>query len=224
MRAERVCAILGAVLLGAMSGTGVSAQDDNPVTLHVGHVAEGFNGTPDGQGLLPAARAEAEIVVRHATLAAEDTTDLDAMQLHVGHVLHAVDPAVMAQGPGLGYGMKPAAEAAARHIEMAREAEGASRRVRDYGRRVATSARNTVERADEIIALGEQIREATDASEAAPLVGELKEIADILIEGIDENNDGGVGWRRGEGGLEQARQNLNVLREAASESAGSGGG
>ena len=42
-----------------LSAPGLAAQA-NPVHAHMGHVADGFRGTPDGMGLLPTAIAEVE--------------------------------------------------------------------------------------------------------------------------------------------------------------------
>src|SRR5262245_8332388 len=43
---------------------------------HLGHVASGFSGTPKGEGLLPTALAEANVVLEHAALAARNTDNL----------------------------------------------------------------------------------------------------------------------------------------------------
>ena len=32
------------------------------------------------------------------------------IQTHAGHVINAIDPTIVAQGPGLGYGVKKAAQ------------------------------------------------------------------------------------------------------------------
>ena len=111
-------------------------------------MTDGWHDTPDGQGLLPAAIAEARIAAQHAALAAKDPANLDAMKLHSAHVLHAVDPEQIENGPGLGYGVKKAAAGAAQHIMAASNAEGASDAVKAHANHVATSAQNTVSRAD----------------------------------------------------------------------------
>jgi hypothetical protein len=189
------------------------------VREHVGAVADAFQGTPEGRGLLPTAMAEAEIMRRHAALAAADTSNLDAIKLHVGHVLHAVDPTVVASGPGLGYGLKQAAEGAIEHLRMAEDTEGASTAVRARARAVRWATMNVLDRANEIIELGNRIRATTTASEAAALLPELTELTDAVVEGVDANRDGGIGFRRGEGGLEVASQYLATLkRDAGMES------
>ena len=178
----------------------------------MGHVADGFRGTPDGMGLLPAAIAEAEVAAMHAGLAARDLTDLDAMKRHTGHVQHAVDPTVVENGPGAGYGVKQGASGAARHISMAADSEGATDNIRTHSNHVATSANNTVARADRILELAAQIQEAESADAAAPLVEEMAEVAGQLVSGLDANGDGRVGWQEGEGGLEQANAHMGFMK------------
>jgi len=208
MRANVTIAVLsGLALFG-----GAAAAQSNPAHTHMGHVADGFRGTPEGQGLLPTAIAEAEIAARHAGLAARDPSNLEAMQNHTRHVLHAIDPSTVESGPGLGYGVKPAATGVSRHIELAASAEGASENVSTHATHVSTAAGNVVTRSDRIIELGNQILAATSASDAAPLLEELNAVAQQLIPGTDANGDGRTGWQEGEGGLEQAQTHMGLMQ------------
>ena len=210
----RVNATFAAVLGLALFGGAVDAQQSNPAHTHMGHVSDGFRGTPEGQGLLPTAVAEAEIAARHAGLAARDPSNLEAMQNHTRHVLHAIDPSTVENGPGLGYGVKPAAAGVARHIELAAAAEGASDAVTTHATHVATAAGNVVARSDRIIELGNQILAATSASDAASTLEELNAVAQQLVPGTDANGDGRTGWQEGEGGLEQAQTHMGLMRTA----------
>lgn len=199
---------LSLALAGMLVGAPAAAQA-NP---HVGHVAEGFRGTPNGQGLLPTAIAEAEVAAQHAALAARDLEDLNGMKRHAGHVLHAVDPAEGSSGPGAGYGVKRAAEGVAQHIELAARADGASDAVKTHATHIATSARNTAQRAEQIAELARQIEDASETTEAADAVREMNELAQALVAGVDANGDGRVGWQEGEGGLQQAQTHLGLLQ------------
>jgi hypothetical protein len=205
----------------AGGGRGGNSEAQNTIRTHVGHVADAFQSTPEGRGLLPPAIAEAEVARRHAALAAGDTTNLEAIKTHVGHVLHVIDPTVVTSGPGLGFGLKQAAEAAIQHVRMAEDTEGASTAVKARARSVRWATMNTLDRANEIIELGGRIRAATTASEAAEMLSDLTELADQLIEGEDANNDGGIGFRRGEGGLTVAAQYLATLKRDAGMESGS---
>jgi hypothetical protein len=189
------------------------------VGAHIGHVSLSFADTPDKAGLLPIARAEAEIAAQHAALAARSPTNLDAMKLHAGHVLHAIDPNLVTSGPGKGYGLKKAANAVATHIEMAAAAEGASAGVRTHATHVAAASRSVAARADQIITLAQRIREATDASVAAALVGQLTSLCEQLATGVDLDADGRVNWGGGEGGLQQAEAHMQLLLSSAAPGA-----
>ena len=127
------------------------------------------------------------------------------MKRHTAHVLHAVDPTQIENGPGQGYGVKRAAEGAAKHIMAAANSDGASGAVKTHAEHVATSARNTVARADEIVMLAQKIEMATSASAASSLVADLNTLAQQLLAGEDANGDGRTGWQEGEGGLEGGR-------------------
>jgi hypothetical protein len=199
----------------AGGGRGGNSEAQTAIRTHVGHVADAFQSAPEGRGLLPTAIAEAEVARRHAALAAGDPTNLEAIKTHVGHVLHAVDPTVVTTGPGLGFGVKQAAEAAIQHLRMAEDTDGASTAVRARARSVRWATMNTLDRANEIIELGGRIRAATTASEAADMLSDLTELTDALIDGEDANNDGGIGFRRGEGGLTVAAQYLATLKRDA---------
>ena len=185
-----------------------AAMPSNP---HVGHVTTSFNGTPNAQGLLPAALAEARVVAQHAALAARNSSSLEAMKLHAGHVLHALDPAAASTGPGVGYGLKKAATALATHIELAAKAEGAAASVTTHAVHIAASARNTAWRADRLATIAQQVQAATSVDAAARLIVELNLIAGQLMTGHDANSDGKISWEEGEGGLQQVEQHVALM-------------
>lgn len=185
-----------------------------PVGVHIGHVVNAFSDTPNGQGLLPTAMAEARVAIQHAGLAARNTSSLDAMKLHAGHVINALDPSIVPTGPGLGYGVKKAATGVATHIELAAKTAGASPNVVSHSVHIATSARNTVQRADQIVALAKQIQAATSAADAAALVSQMVSQCDQLMAGADANGDGRISWEAGEGGLQQVQQHVNLMLAA----------
>lgn len=202
MNSSHVASLAALLLLPAA----LTAQ--NP---HVAHVATAFGDTPDGMGLLPAAEAEAAVAVQHAGLAARDLTDLGSMKTHVAHVQHALDPTVVENGPGRGYGLVTAAEGVARHIELAAGVDGAAGSVVTHAPHVAQAARNTVTRAERILELADQVQAAESADAAAPMVQGIQQLSARLVDGVDADGDGSVGWQEGEGGLATARQHLGFL-------------
>ena len=203
---------------GGRGGRGGGEQEQQlplppgPTGTHLGHVLNAFGDTPNGAGLLPTAMAEARVAAQHAGLASRAATNLGQMKTHAGHIMHAVDPtAGAATGPGQGYGVKKAATAVAAHVELAARADGAPANVATHSTHIATSARNTAKRVDEIVALCKQVQAATDAAAAAGLVSQIVSLADQLIAGGDANGDGRVGWQEGEGGLQQAQEHLTLM-------------
>ncbi len=202
------------ITVGAGSAAGLVAQQANMAHAHIGHVMSAFTDTPKGQGLLPTAVAEARIVAQHAALAEKSTADIDAMKLHVGHVMHAIDPTLTEnKGPGLGYGLKKAVAAATYHIEMAAKDKDASQNVKTHTAHVVASNTNTTRRADEIVDLVQRLRNSSSVMEVAGFVGQLNAIAAALIPGVDANKDGRVSWEQGEGGLQQAQMHMELMKK-----------
>ena len=203
--------LLGGLAAFVLAPAGPAAAQ-NPAHVHMGHVMDGFRGTPEGQGLLPTAIAEAQVAMTHAGLMVRDLSNLNAMKAHAGHVLNAIDPGEMENGPGLGYGVKPAAAGVARHIELAAGSEGASQNITTHATHVATSATNTVTRADRIIELAKGIQAAESAEAAAEMAQELNTLAGALAAGVDADENGRIGWQEGEGGLDAAQTHMGLMQ------------
>ncbi len=213
---KRIAYSMLTVALVAGAGRMLIAQA-NMVQMHIGHVADNFPQTPDKQGLLPTALAEAKIAAQHASLGMKNPADLAGMKLHAGHVLHALDPSVEAKGPGLGFGVKRAAQGAAQHIENAAKSEGASANVKTHSTHIAGAANSAAARADEAVALAQKVRAAADAAGAAAAMTELSAVVDGIVAGIDANKDGRVNWAAPEGGLNQAQQHVDLLRKGEAQ-------
>lgn len=212
---ETMAKLTGAPLPGQLQATAAAAPavkvPPGQVGVHLGHIVNAFAEAPMGQGLLPTAMAEARVAIQHAALAARNSSNLDAMKLHAGHVINAIDPTIEPKGPGLGYGVKKAAEGIATHIELAAKAPGASKNVMMHAEHIAAAARNSVQRSDQIVALAKQIQAAATAADAAALVSQLVSLTNELVAGKDVNADGRVGLEPGEGGLQQCEQHIELL-------------
>jgi hypothetical protein len=178
------------------------------VGVHIGHVVNSFGDTPGTMGLLPVAFSEARTAQQHAALGMK-AANLDGMKLHAGHVLNAMDPTIVAAGPGLGYGMKKAALGVATHIELAAKAPGASPNVILHATHIAMAARNAADKADSIIVLAKQAQEATTMQDAAKLLSQIVSLCDQAIAGVDTKGDGRVTWQTG--GLQQAQEHVDLM-------------
>jgi hypothetical protein len=202
----------GRVVAAAAPGFApASALPPGLVGTHIGHVTTSYVDTPDKSGLLPMAFAEAQIATQHANLAMRTPMDLAAMQLHAGHVLHALDPSIVPMGPGKGYGFRKAAGGVAQHIELAAKEPSASGNVRIHATHIAGAARSALARMELAIDLAKKIRDAKDAATASSLLGQLVSLCGQLVSGSDVNADGRIAWGDGEGGLQQAQEHLQLL-------------
>lgn len=207
-------ATLGVALLAiGMWSVGLTGQA-NMVQTHIGHVMDSFNGTPMNMGLLPTAMAEAKTAAQHAGLAAKSTT-LAMIQTHAGHVINTIDPTIVAQGPGLGYGLKKAATGAATHADLAGKAPEASAGVKMHAMHVNTAASNVAAMSDAVVAIAQKIRASTSMDEALKLAAEMQTMAEQLTSGVDADKNGAISWDKPEGGLMQAQQHMGLMKTAA---------
>jgi hypothetical protein len=206
-----VVALTGAALPGVMAGIAKLPVPAGLVGVHIGHVVNGFAEAPQLMGLLPATMAEARIANAHATLASRQPTNLEYMKTHAGHVINALDPTIVTAGPGLQYGVKKAANGVITHMELAARAEGATPGVTVHAEHIETCARNTIVRADQLIALAQRVIASTNAADAAAIVTQMISLAEQLIEGADANNDGRITWEPNEGGLRHADEHAKLM-------------
>jgi hypothetical protein len=200
----------------SLPGQAVGAQAKlpvpaGPIGVHIGHVVNGFAEAPLLMGLLPAAMAESRIAAQHATLASRQPTNLEYMKTHAGHVINALDPTIVTAGPGLQYGVKKAANGVITHMELAAKTEGATPSITVHAQHIETCARNTIARADQLIALAQKVIASTNAADAAAIVTQMVSLAEQLIEGADANNDGRITWEPNEGGLRQADEHAKLM-------------
>jgi hypothetical protein len=204
----RMVRVTGELKGDALVATKVEAI---PPHLHIGHVMTNWRDTPGNVGFLIAAISDTKVAVIHAKLAASTPDNLDLMKLHAGHVLNALDPSIEAKGPGSGYGVKKAAAGALQHLDFAAKAEGASPNVKTHAIHVSASLTDAIQWTDQAIATAQKIRAAASAAEAAPLTRELVALTTQIVDGVDANKDGQIGWQTGEGGLTQAQAHMQLM-------------
>jgi hypothetical protein len=212
MRTRHIILSTAAVLAITVGGlNGQQAPAANPAQTHIGHVMTAWKDTPNMTGFLPAAVADAKVAATHAGLAAKSPDNLDAMKMHAGHVLNALDPTLEAKGPGSGYGVKKAAAGALNHVGLAAKSEGASANVKTHSTHVSASLENVGKWTDEAIATAQKIRASTSAADASKLVTDLVAQTNAIANGMDANKDGTIGWQTGEGGLAQAQTHMGLM-------------
>jgi len=206
-----------AILFSLLLPSGAAGQADSlaaatgEVHTHILHISDVFEEAPGSQGLLRIALAEGEIAALHADLAAQAVNSPSDVRLHVRHMLHAIDPSLALEGPGLGYGLERATEEVLTHLEMAATSPAASDNVRTHALHISTVLGNTLRRTEAITALARDL-DLASGSGAASLLVRLTEEGLGLVRGRDIDGDGLVGWQTGEGGLRQANQHLTLLK------------
>ena len=215
MRFFRFLALVTLSFPVAASVAAASQQEPTPAQVHIRHVVDAINGTPDRVGLLSILEEEAQIAAHHAKLAAADTESLESMQRHIRHVRHAVDPSTEPKGPGKGYGVSKAAKGVETHIMLATKSVGSSEGIEMHANHVATSARNVVAWCTTILTESEKVVNAESAKDASDATQKIAELTQHVLEGVDANGDGRVSWQAREGGVAQAKQHGELVKKAA---------
>ena len=212
MRASLAFALALSATVLAVGHRPATAQ--SATATHVGHIMNGFPQAPNGAALLTVAEADAALAVEHAQLAGRNQTDIGPMVQHARHVLHILDPAAFATGPGSGLGLAPAVGAIAQHVALA--AEGAPEAVRAQAQLVGQAAGAVDARAKQMIEIARNITRTSDYVRAYDLVIQLQRLAAQLVPGADASGDGQIGGGD-EGGLEHVRAHMELLSTAAGE-------
>lgn len=137
--------------------------------------------TPGGNGLLPAAIAEARIALSQAVLAEKASGDLVAMQRAATNVLHAVDPALVPDGAGMGLGVRPAVSQLISQLN-AMGAESTESDVAYATPKALAAALMAQAATDALIGAAQQLRNSSTATEAEPLARQMRQLAsDVLV-------------------------------------------
>ena len=179
VRARRACGAAVAFAAAVLAGC-VTVELPSIAHVHVGHAITAWPDTPEQRGLLELTLADAGVAAEHAAYATDGAGDLQAVRLHLGHVLHVVDPVLEPTGPGSGYGLLRALRGAAEHLEYAAEVPDASASLRVGARTVAAGLRALAGEAQAIAALAEVARRAPDAGHALAFAQEVRERAERL--------------------------------------------
>ncbi|MGI9304456.1 MAG: hypothetical protein ACR2RB_17385 [Gammaproteobacteria bacterium] len=201
---------IGAVCLAALIVSGCARSLPLISHAHIGHALTAWRDTPGEAGLFVVAEQEAEIALAQASLAVQAKGKPITTKRHIANVAHALSPDAHPQGTGLGYGAIRALRSAADHITFSAESGDASANI-------VTGAAHFVEAADAVVKRFQvaleiaQVARLANASELPGLAAELEQLTRTSIHGEDLNNDGIVGSKIEEFGLEQLRTALSDM-------------
>ena len=67
---------------------------------------------------------------------------------------------------------------------------------------------------EQAIELAEGIQAAESVTDAAEMLTELTGLTDAILNGVDADGNGRVGWQEGEGGLAQAATHMGLIKRA----------
>ncbi len=161
----------------AMAGIPDGGEPPTIAHVHLGHTLDGWSEAPGQRGLLATAEVEARIATEHAGYAVDGAANISVLKAHVGHVLHAVDPTAMADGPGLGFGLHRAATEAAKHLRFAAESRDASDNLRAAVPSLAAQGDDIAARGAVIVVLARQVLASRFADEAVALTLEISSLS-----------------------------------------------
>lgn len=182
------------------------------VIMHMSHLLTTFSDTPGGMGLIETGIAEAGIAAEYVRIAGQDSLNLRNMTSNMIHVIHAIDPSLVTNGQGLGYGVKRAAQAVAMHAELATAVEGVNDNFLFHGPYIAAAGRGALRRADAALGMARRVQSATDPESALRLLDRLAILVRAMAYGFDADDDGRIGFNEEEFGLAQARYHLDTVR------------
>ncbi len=208
---ETVAKLTGAPLPGQIAAAPVVKVPAGEIGSRIGRIVNSATDTPDKKSLYATAEAEARTAAQHAALGARQPGNLDALKLHAGHVINALEPALQPMGPGLGYGLKRAATEIASNIDAAAAQKDASTNVKVHSQHISGAAKSTLSRVEAAIGLAQRIQSSTSATDAASLMNQLVSITSQLQPGFDTNSDGRIGWQEPEGGLQAISDHVKLL-------------
>jgi hypothetical protein len=200
------------VLLIGPLGDGVALAQtvENATRSRLTALLNAAPGTPDGKGLVTTALAEAHTALAQALLAAKAADDLAAMQAHARGVVHALNPAGIPSGPGLGYGLTRAVDEIVAQVQSTLAADQKAD-VKRTAARALGAAGNVQQWIDALMAAAQRVATARSVADASAANESLVPLARQIIAGLDRDGDGHVTFAAGEGGLLNLRLSLGVL-------------
>lgn len=175
---------------------------------HVGHALTTWRDTPDEHGLFVIAEQEITMAWQQAQAARQPSATV--ARKHLAGMIHALDPAQQATGPGSGYGGIRALTGAAQHIEFASTSDDASRNIVKGAEAFVKQAAVVIDNLKLAVDVASLAQKSSDA-EISGLTAEIAQTMNRSLNGADIDGDGLIGSTAEEIGLRQMRQQLLAM-------------
>jgi hypothetical protein len=167
--------------------------------------------TPQKQGLVTVALADATIAVKQAWAAEQSPKDLVTMQAGARGVLQALDPALAKEGAASGYGVRPAVLGIIEQLRTLSTADTKADVMRTAPPALV-AAQHVLVWCDAAIATARQIVAATRAADAAALTHALSTLTRQLAAGANTSFERHAIPAASEGGLLYVQLQLQMLK------------
>ncbi len=206
--------LTGFILLSGvlLLGMGCASQAPTISHVHIGHVVDGWETTPDQAGLIVTAENFAQTAYEAAERAAQTDATLESRKRDVELLVAATYPEYSGKKQNSDdgniqtaeFGIRTAMNQAARHIEFSANSDDSSANVRAGARQFTVNSQAVIDRCDIIAALGTDLLGVDSAEQANMLTAELVNLTRANLYGEDLNGDGVIGGQNpDEYGLEQ---------------------
>jgi hypothetical protein len=232
VKGGRIAAVVGLGLLGACTRPVEDPLAVNsiywglePMPVYRGELPEvlfSADDTPTKQGFLYSSMHDGEVAAQYVDRALARLNEPGEAEEALAEVVYALEPAVApeltAEDSGIvtgwaahGYGLRRALRNMIEEIAAASQTTAASAALREYGPRAAGCAENTLDRADRLLALSQQILMGERVSALEPTLRRLDMLAEELNQGAPSPGEGGCG-------LEEVKRYLDEVTPPAGSS------
>jgi len=214
--------LTGFILLSGvlLFGMGCASQAPTIAHVHIGHVIDGWETTPDQAGLIVTAENFARIAYEAAERAVQTDATLETRKRDVKLIVNATYPEYLSKMQNSGeeniqtaeFGVRTAMIRAARHIEFSASSDDSSANVRTGARQFSINSQAVIDRCDIIAALGADTLGVDSTEQANLLTAQLVNLTRANLYGEDLNGDGVIGGQNpDEYGLEQLRVEIQNM-------------
>jgi len=214
--------LTGFILLSGvlLLGMGCASQAPTIAHVHIGHVVDGWETTPDQAGLIVTAENFAQTAYEAAGRAAQTDTTLESRKRDVELLVDATYLEYLSKKKNSGDGniqtvefdVRTAMIKATRHIEFSASSDDSSANVRTGARQFSINSQAVIDRCDLIAALGSDTLGVDSAEQANMLTAELVNLTRANLYGEDLNGDGVIGGQNpDEYGIEQLRVEIQNM-------------